>query len=111
MDNHLFNLVERAIPRFNDKIMSGLAVEQMRGVERYVDGLFRSIAKSFPEGLRYENCRRCTPQEEFNEITPKRTGKPVFDIAVNNLFLVEYNFSYTDPKTGVKEPLLKRYMY
>lgn len=111
MDNHFFNLVERAIPRFNDKIMSGLAVEQMRGVERYVDGLFRSISKSFPEGLKYEGCRRCLPQEEFNEITPKRTGKPVFDIARNDLFLVEYNFTYTDPKTGVKEPLLKRYMY
>lgn len=106
MDNHLFNdKVGRTIPRMNDKVMCGLAMEQMRRVERHVDGLFRSISKSFPAGLKYEGCTRCTPQEEFNVITPKRSGKPVFDIARNDLFLMKYRFTYNG------EPMYEPHMY
>lgn len=106
MDNLLFGQIhEKAIPRMNDKVMRGLAVEQMRTVERHVDGLFRSISKSFPPGLRYEGCGRCTPQEEYNVVTPKRSGKPVWDIARNNLFLMKYRFTYNG------EPMYEPHMY
>jgi hypothetical protein len=106
MDNHLFGMIHHnAIPRMNEKVMRGLAVEQMRVVERHVDGLFRSISKSFPPGLRYEGCTRCTPQEEYNVVTPKRSGKPVFDIARNNLFLMKYRFTYNG------EPMYEPHMY
>lgn len=105
MDIRLFKMVEQATPRFNRSVMRGLAMEQMSGVERYVDGLFRSITKSFPPGLTYEGCQRCTPQEEYNEISRKRSGKPTVDIARSDLFMMKYMFKY------MGEDLDTRYMY
>lgn len=102
---NLFGLVADATPKFNPSIMNGLATEQMKGVERYVDSLFRSISKSFPEKLKYVGCSRCTPQEEYQEITRKRNNRYTIDIARSDFFMMKYMFRYDG------EDLPDRYIY
>jgi len=102
---NLFSLVADATPKFNPSIMNGLAVEQMKGVERYVDSLFRSISKSFPDKLKYVGCSRCTPQEEYQEITRKRNNRYTIDIARSDFFMMKYMFRYDG------EDLPDRYIY
>lgn len=105
MDMSLFSLVADATPKFNPTIMNGLAVEQMKGVESYVDSLFRSISKSFPEELKYIGGSRCTPQEEYQEITRKRNNRYTIDIARSDFFMMKYLFRYNG------EDLPARYIY
>ena len=105
MDRELGRLVDNDTPKLNPKIANGLAVEHMKEVERYVDGVFRSASKGFPEGLTYVNCTRCTPQEEFEENTKQKNNKRVFDVARSDIYMMKYMFSYK----GV--PLKPRYMY
>lgn len=109
MDNTLFKLVEDQMPKFNPLIANGLAVEQMKEVENYIDQIFRCAALGFPPGLRYEGYVRCTPIEEYNEITHKRNNKRLCEIARSDLYLVKYNFSYT--QNGKTEALYPRYLY
>lgn len=105
VDMNLFSLVADATPKFNPTIMNGLAVEQMKGVESYVDSLFRSISKSFPEELKYVGYSRCTPQEEYQEITRKRNNRYTIDIARSDFFMIKYMFRYNG------EDLPPRYVY
>lgn len=105
MDNKLFGMVDNQMPKFNPLIANGLAVEQMKDVEHYIDQIFRCASLGFPDGLKYEGYVRCTPTEEYNEITHKRNNKRLCETARSDLYLVKYNF-----KLG-NEQLYPRYLY
>lgn len=101
MDKHLFALVKEKIPKFNELIVNGLAVQQMRLVEPYVDRIFRTAATSFPEGLQYLGYRRCTPHEEFDEIARRTSkgkstskNKTTLELSRTDTYMVKYFFSY-----------------
>lgn len=98
-------LVDNATPKINPVLGNGLACTHLEYVEEYVDSIFKSAAVGFPPGLTYDGCRRCTPQEEFNQTTKQRGNKYVFDVARSDIYLMEYKFSYQ----GVKLP--SRYMF
>ena len=93
--NRLFKqLVETNTPKATPEIMNGLAVSYLPLGERYIDTVFRSAGKSFPQGLEYVGYERCTPTEEFNEITRLKNNKRTFDLAKSNLYLVKYFFRF-----------------
>lgn len=101
----LLEHVDNATTKFNPSIANGLAVEHMRHVEEYVDSVFRLTAAGFPPGLEYVGCRKCTPLEEYEEVTKKKGSRCVFDVARSDVYLMEYKFRYN----GVNLP--SRYMY
>lgn len=104
--NKLFaRLCEENTPRVNSPVMDGLAVTYMRHAEEYIDKVFRSASKSFPEGLKYLGYERCTPEEEYLESTKIKNNKRSFDLAKSDLYLVKYSFSYMD------QPIPNRYIY
>lgn len=104
--NRLFSeLVDEYTPEPNPAICNGLAMSVMDRVEKYIDTVFRSVAKNFPAGLTYEGCERCTPQEEFEECTKTYNGKRTYNIATSYLYLMKYHFKYQ----GKEIP--SRYMY
>lgn len=105
MDKALLDAVSDKIPKFNEKIMNGLAVEHIKQAVPFVDALFRSASSGFPEGLEYMGYKLCSPTEEFNELIKKRNNRSVFDIARNDLFMVKYLFRFRG------EDLEPRYMY
>lgn len=74
--------------------MDGLAVKMIPLGEQYIDDVFRSASKSFPQGLEYIGYEVCSPQEEFNEITRLKNNKRIYDLACSNLRLVKYFFKF-----------------
>jgi hypothetical protein len=104
--NRLFaKMVDRYTPQVNDEVMNGLACTYMKKAEEYVDEVFRSAAQSFPEGLEYTGYERCTPLEEYEEVTRPRNNKRSYDIAKSDIYLVKYRFSY------MGTPLLSRHIF
>jgi hypothetical protein len=105
VDNLLAKLISADTPKINPIIANGLAVEHMKHVEEYVDTIFRSAAKGFPEGLTYHGCRRCTPQEEYAMVTRKKGTRQTFDVARSDLYMMQYFFKYKG------QDLDPRYLY
>ncbi len=103
-------MVEQNIPKFNPDILNGLACHYVPLAQEWLDGVFRSASKSFPPGLTYEGCERCTPHEEYLEATKLRNGKRNFDLAESDLFLIRLKFNFQD-ENGVVEQVPDRYLY
>jgi hypothetical protein len=107
MDPEIERLMDNHMPKINPSIANGLAVEHMQEIHvvKYIDSVFRSAAKGFPEGLTYEGCKRCTPQEELNEASRKKgNNKRMYDVARSDLYMMKYMFTYRGEK-------IDRYMY
>jgi hypothetical protein len=94
MDIGLATLIDRSTPRLNPDICNGLAVSHLKHVEEYVDQIFRAAARGFPEGLTYTGCRRCTPKEEFDIVTKKKSTRRTYDTAKSDLVMMQYFFKY-----------------
>jgi len=95
MDNELARLVDQDTPKLNPMVANGLAIEHMKHVEDYIDKVFKSAAKGFPKDLVYHQGVRCTPYEEFEELTRKKNNnRSVFDVAPSNVYMMKYLLSY-----------------
>jgi hypothetical protein len=97
MDDELCRLMDANMPKINPAIANGFASYQLTelNVVKYIDSVFRSAAKGFPEGLTYEGGRRCTPPEDFNESSKKKgNNKRTFDVARSDVFMMKYLFKY-----------------
>jgi hypothetical protein len=92
-------------PAVNPDIVNGLAVKHIPHLEDYIDKIFRSISKEFPEGLVYLRCERCTPVEEFYEETRKRSNGCNFNLAKSDFYMMKFLFSFEG------EELPPRYIY
>lgn len=104
MDVELMRLVAEATPPLNPDIASGLATRHIPEAEAYIDSVFRAVSKGFPEGFVYVRGERCTPQDEFNEITRRRNNRREFDTASSFLYMMRYVFRYRGEE-------IHRYMY
>lgn len=105
MDSILFSAIHDQMPKFNPSIANGLAIEQLKHCEAFVDETFQSVSMSFPDGLKYDGYMRCTPQEEYNIMTDKRGTKRFCEISKSDMYLVKYMFSFNG------KPLFPRYLY
>lgn len=109
--NRLFaELVNASTPKFNPYVLNGLACLYVPYAQEWLDGIFKSAAKSFPKGLTYDGMERCTPHEEFYEATKTRSNKRIFDLADSDLYLIKLKFSFED-ETGKKEAIPDRFLY
>lgn len=98
-------LMSEHTPAVNRQVMEGLAVTYMAKAEEYMDKVLRSASKSFPQGLEYVGYERCTPEEEYSEITKDKGNKRVFNLARSDLYLVKYKFTFKG------EAVQGRYIY
>lgn len=96
MDNFLFGEIEKTRPKFNERICRGLAVEHLKESMAYVAGVMKCASKSFPKGLVFEDVVRCTPREEYAELTRKRYSKHQIELAKSDVYMVKFLFSYDD---------------
>lgn len=109
----LIRFMEETTPQLNPLLASGLATHQMVFAEKYIDEVFRSAAKDFPQGLTYAGCQRCTPEEEYLESVKhngsKRGGikrsKKTHETARSDIYLMKYFFKFNG------ELLDPRYIY
>lgn len=104
MDSRLCELIDADTPKLNPVLAEGLAVRDMKYVEAYINDVFKSAARGFPPGLTYVGYTRCTPQEEFEQLTKIKNNKRQFDVARSDLYMVKFHFKYKG------EDLEPRYM-
>ena len=98
MDKHLKDIINNHIPKLTDEIVNGYAVKEIQFAEAFVDERLRCAEASFPEGLVYVDYRRVLPHEEYRQATESRSGKPVFDVARSDRYMVAYEFNYHGEK-------------
>lgn len=92
-------LVKESIVPFNPVIAGGIANEQFKDLEEYVNMVFMETAASFPPELKYNGYRRCTPDEEVKFILEKTQGKTssrTVEIAKSSVYLMCYEFQFND---------------
>lgn len=98
MDAALAKIMEENTPSLNRDIADGLATKHMQHVESRIDSQIRSVARYFPEDLVYVGFRRCTPNEEYRELTRRRTvnnrSKCSFNLARTDTYMVAYHFQF-----------------
>jgi hypothetical protein len=105
LDRLFARLVDQNIPKVNPVVMKGLACHYMQKADEYVDKVFRSASRSFPPGLEYLGYERCTPREEFIQITRIINNKRMFDLAKSDLYMNKYKFAFNG------KPLPDRFIY
>ena len=113
MDGKLFNHIQNSIPKINDDIVKGVAVKQMGQVETYMDEIWRAVAKSFPDNLKYVGSKRCSPEEEFNLLI-KTYSSNVYNFDPSSIFIVKYRLECIEENGTVNTinvPLCLPYVY
>lgn len=94
MRDHFSEMVESVLPKTNETVMDGLAVDIMKSAEEYVDRAFKHSNSWLPPGLRYERYERCTYMEEYQIATKTRTGKRTYNLAPSSVYMVKFFFSF-----------------
>jgi len=117
LDSELRRLQKLDTPATNPILMNGLAIAHMsgipdetghkvNGVEQYIDQVFKSASKGFPEGLEYRGCKRCNVDQEYGVVTKAKTSKRMYDVARSDIYMMNYFFSYK----GVDLPARPMYL-
>lgn len=96
-------LVSKHTPPMNELIMNGLSLAYVDKVEEYIDRVIKTATTN--KDIIYMGYERCTPHEEFKEITKLRNNKRTFDVSKSDLYLVKYSFSFK----GIELP--PKYIY
>lgn len=98
METALRHAVGKRTTPINETIADGLAIKEMQFVEDYVDDIIRCAEKSFPEGLKYIDWKRLTPIEEYIRATEPRGSRSQFDVARNDVYMIQLNFEWEGEK-------------
>ena len=98
LDIALFTELQADQPKFNQRLVEGLAVSEMQYAERYVhERIFKPAAAELPPSIQYLGPQRCTPEEEVAETINRQKRafkKTTFEIAPSDFYMVKYNFSF-----------------
>jgi hypothetical protein len=125
MDPTFVELRDRVTPKFNHAIASGIATSHIPKALKFIDQVWKSISREFPEGLVYVGFERCSPIEEYREGAKKRSPtktskrvetklkkapKTAFDVARSDVFLVKFFFRFKGAD-GISVDLPPRFLY
>lgn len=99
-------MIQDNSPKFNLQVVEGLTYHRLKYALEYLDNFIRYSCESKTQThLRYMGYKQLTPQEEMKTIFNKTT-KVVYDIAENDIYLVEFYFQYGD-----REDIIKHQFY
>ncbi len=97
------DFVKSESPQFNLPVVEGLTYHRLKNALQYMDSFIRYSCESKTQThLRYLGYKQLTPQEEIKYVFNK-TSKVVYDIAENDIYLVEYHFQYGDNEEVYKQ--------
>jgi len=94
MDRVFRELIESKIKPFNEDVVESLVRKQSVNIESYIHAIFTIVSEKFPEGLKYHGYERCTPEEEWAEITRPKNNRRQVEMSRSDIYMVKYNFSY-----------------
>lgn len=95
----LLDFIDSDTPALNPLTANGIAVEQLKHADRYLESVFRSAFSSntegFLPGVEYDKYTRDTSLAIFHRLTQKRkNNKRNFDIARNDLYTNLYHIKF-----------------
>lgn len=110
MNNTLASIIDNHCPKFNKRVTDGNIKDILKKCPEYLDAVFRSSIKSLSSSvdLVYDGCRRLTPEEEYRANFVGTPPKAQYDIAVSDLYMVEFQFTYCQ-KDVIKKPVYLPY--
>lgn len=95
MDIELFSELQEDKPKFDQRILDGLAYHGLKDAKGEVDRLIECAEKSFPEGFNYLGSHICSPQEAcLTMASIKRRGELSLDLAQSRVVLCRYEFEF-----------------
>lgn len=98
IDPKLLELNNASLPKLNEKIQDNLVVYHLSTIEEYMDSCFQCASESFPEGLKYIGSQRCTPLEQFTEVTRPLSPSKKFELSKSDVYLMKYHFTFRGVK-------------
>ena len=102
----LASFIAEVTPKFNRTIVEGLCYHRLNNALRYIDNFIKYSCNSKTNThLQYLGYKEVTTKEEIKLIFNK-TGKVVYDIAENDIYLVKFMFKYGD-----EEAVREHYFY
>lgn len=96
MHRLMSRMMNKYTPKMNEQVMRGLATEQLKYFEEYVDAQIRSICAGMPAAVKYIGYRRCSPEEEFEISTKPKNTRRMFELAPTSKYMVTLEFEFTD---------------
>lgn len=94
MEKKFRELLEIHTPKTNRDVCEGLACTYIPMAESYIDSVLTSACNSFPSLEYIGPAQRCTPEEEFAEVTKPRNNRRTFNLAESSIYLLRYQFRY-----------------
>lgn len=86
----------------NELVANGIAVVHMQSAEKYIDDVWRSVAREFPTEFKYLGYERAHYREEYAETIRKRTVRATYDVAESNFYMMKFYFSFKGEKLKPK---------
>ena len=96
MNDALAQIIETTSPKFNKNVVDGSVKQILQLIPEYLDKIFQSSVRSLSSKipLKYLGYRRMCPEEELNRLILSNSNKIRYDIAVSDLYVVEYLLEY-----------------
>lgn len=92
----LGGFIEEISPKFNYQMVEGISTARINRAVEYIDQFIRySVQRKTSTHLRYLGFKELGPKEEMKFLFSK-TSKVMYDIAENDIYLVEFYFQYGD---------------
>lgn len=92
----MLHWISEQMPKFNPIIAEGVAVREMNKILPALDRVLTSVSKRFPSGFKYEGLSKCNPFQEYTETIRPKYGKPVYDLARSDVYMIEVRFSWQE---------------
>lgn len=106
----LAKVCDRLTPKLNPDIMRGLATEHLKNTLGYLDTIARRNFHGCVPGMVYLGCEKCTPEEEFAELTKKKPNQRQFDFAESYVYMVKLQLGL-EMADGSIQKLKPKYLY
>lgn len=98
------------VPKFNRTMVEGICFHRLNYAIDYIDNFIKySCNNKTNTHLEYLGYRELSPKEEIKFLFNK-TGKVIYDIAENDMYLVEFMFKYGQEETVRKHLFYIPYM-
>lgn len=110
MNNILSEVIDKHSPKVNKNVTEGTAKEVLQKAPYFLDDIIRSSIKSLSQSIKlsYNGWRYITPKEEFKlNYSNGNSGKVMYDLARNDLYMVEFEFEYQG--IAIKRPIYLPY--
>lgn len=97
VDTTLLDIMSEQVPKMNEELCNGVAINQVAQCEQYLNDVLRGAAESLPAGLTFTGLSRIDPYEEFIERVRSPTHPHkcrTFELSRSDVYMVRLDFRF-----------------